>query len=71
LTPSKAARFEAALLESLAAAAGAKVVSSEFLLQQFVTVDDPHAASDLRLGWEPLTPLAHRLEKNGCSLSKC
>ena len=36
-------------------------------IKQFFTVDDPHAAFDLRLEGESLPAFAHRLEKNGCS----
>ena len=68
MTPSKASRFQAALLESLAATAGAGIVTSELLLQQLVAVNDANTALDLRFGRESPASFAHCLEKNGRSL---
>ncbi len=60
----------ATFLESLATAAWAEIVAPELFLKEFVSMHDADAASYLRLGWEALPSLAHRLEKNGCS-SNC
>ena len=48
----KASAFEAALLEALAGAAGAWVVTAELFDQFFVAVDDTDATLDLRLAVE-------------------
>jgi hypothetical protein len=63
LTPSKPARFEAALLESFAAAAGAEIVPTELLLEQFLAMDHAQAGLNLRLRRVSLATLAHRLKK--------
>ncbi|EDY19981.1 hypothetical protein CfE428DRAFT_2570 [Chthoniobacter flavus Ellin428] len=45
--------------------ARAGVVTTEFLPQFLVAMDDAEAAFDLRFGWEPFTALAGALEKRG------
>ena len=46
---------------------GGNMFQANQAFQQFVTVDYPHSTFYLRFGGESSTPLAHRLEKNGCS----
>jgi hypothetical protein len=48
LTPSKSARFQAALPEQLAASARAQVVAAKFFFQEFIPANYPN--SDLHLG---------------------
>ena len=67
MAPSKAASLQAAFLEALATSAGAEIVATELFLKEFVSMHDANPASYLRFGWEALSSLAHRLEKNGCS----
>ena len=57
--------MHAAVLELLVRAAGTRVIASEFFDQFLVAAHDPHAALDLRFGWEPFTALAGALEKRG------
>jgi len=62
LTPSKATLFQTALLKTLDGTARAKVVPAEFLLQQFLAMDEPLAVFHLSFGWEAPTTLTHRLK---------
>lgn len=66
----KQAFRETTLFEAEAGAAGARIVPPQLFFQLFIAMDDPHAALDLRFGGESMTPLAHVIEKNGCS-SNC
>jgi hypothetical protein len=63
LEPSKAARFETTSLESLSAAAGAEIVSSERFFELLVTVNDADAAFDFSFRRETSASFTHRLEK--------
>ena len=56
--------LEAALLEAFSTTAGTKVVATEFLFQQFVTMDDANTALDVRFGRESSPALTHRFEKS-------
>ena len=59
--------MQAALPEAPARAAGAEVVAAEFLDEQLVAVNDPHAPFDVGLGREAAAALAHWFEKKACS----
>ena len=61
--PSKAARFQAAPLEPLAATARAEVVAAELLLQQLVAMDEANADLHVRFRGIASPTLAHWLEK--------
>lgn len=50
-------------LKALAGTAGAGIVASEFLKEFLVSVDDPVAAHDARLGWESFAAFTHLLER--------
>ena len=63
LAPSKAARRQAAFLEESAGPAWTEIISAQFLFQELVAVDDPHASSDVRFRRISSTPFAHRLER--------
>jgi hypothetical protein len=63
LTPSKAARFQAASLEAFAAAARAEVVAAKLLFEEFVTMYETHAAFHIRFGRKTAATPAHRLEE--------
>jgi hypothetical protein len=69
--PSKPACFQAALLESFAAAAGAWIVPAQLFDEFLVAVNDLHASLDVRFGWEAPPTLAHRLDENGSSFWSC
>jgi hypothetical protein len=60
--------FQAAALESLAAAAWAQVIATKLLFEQLVAVDLADAALYLGFRGEAFAALAHRLEKNALSL---
>jgi hypothetical protein len=63
LEPSKAARFETTSLESLSAAAGAEIVSSELFFELLVAVNDADASFHFGFRWETSASFTHRLEK--------
>jgi hypothetical protein len=62
LTPSKPARFEAAVFKDFAVAARAQVVAAKLRFEELVAVDN--AGSDLNLSLRGMASaaLAHRLE---------
>jgi hypothetical protein len=69
--PSKAAFFQATLLEEFFRSARAEIIPAQLLGKFLVAVDDAHATLYFFLGREARAALAHRLEKNGsCSRSK-
>jgi hypothetical protein len=63
LTPSKAARLQAASLEPLAAIAWAEVIATKLLHQQLIAVDDADADPHVRFRGVAPPTLAHSLEK--------
>jgi hypothetical protein len=62
-TPSKAARCQAAFLESFARAARAQIVASQLFFEQLVAVDDPDSPFDMRFRRESVATFTHGLKR--------